>query len=75
MTTSGATTNPVGGRGNVEVSNVGLKLKTMVATDCHHEWSTGYISSKANYSYGFFEATMKIADSLASFGRSEATRA
>jgi len=48
--------------GNVEVSSVGLRLKTMIATDCHHKWSTGYINSTAKYSYGFFEATMKIAD-------------
>jgi hypothetical protein len=47
---------------NVEVSSVGLRLKTLVATDCHHKWSTGYINSKAKYGYGFFEATMKIAD-------------
>ena len=47
---------------NVEVSSVGLRLKTTIATDCHHKWSTGYINSKAKYSYGFFEATMKIAD-------------
>jgi beta-glucanase (GH16 family) len=48
--------------GNVEVSSAGLRLKTLIATDCHHQWSTGYINSKAKYSYGFFEATMKIAD-------------
>jgi hypothetical protein len=47
---------------NVEASRVGLRLMTLVATDCHHKWSTGYINSKAKYSYGFFEATMKIAD-------------
>jgi Glycosyl hydrolases family 16 len=47
---------------NVEVSNVGLRLRTLVATDCHHKWSTGHIQSKASYGYGFFEATMKIAD-------------
>jgi beta-glucanase (GH16 family) len=47
---------------NVEASSGGLRLKTLVATDCHHKWSTGYINSKAKYGYGFFEATMKIAD-------------
>jgi hypothetical protein len=47
---------------NVEVSNAGLRLRTLVAKDCHHKWSTGYINSKAKYSYGFFEATIKIAD-------------
>ena len=48
--------------GNVEATSAGLRLKTLVATDCHHKWSTGYINSKAKYGYGFFEATMKIAD-------------
>jgi beta-glucanase (GH16 family) len=48
--------------GNVETSSIGLRLKTLVATDCHHKWSTGYIRSNAKYGYGFFEATMKIAD-------------
>jgi len=48
--------------GNVVATNAGLRLKTLVATDCHNKWSTGYINSKAKYSYGFFEATMKIAD-------------
>lgn len=48
--------------GNVETSSIGLRLKTLIATDCAHKWSTGYIASKAKYSYGFFEATMKIAD-------------
>jgi beta-glucanase (GH16 family) len=47
---------------NVETSSVGLRLKTLIATDCHHKWSTGYINSKVKYSYGFFETTMKIAD-------------
>ena len=48
---------------NVETSGTGLRLKTLVATDCHHKWSTGSIISKAKYGpYGFFEATMKIAD-------------
>jgi beta-glucanase (GH16 family) len=47
---------------NVEVSGVGLRLRTLVANDCHHKWSTAYINSKTRYSYGFFEATMKIAD-------------
>jgi hypothetical protein len=48
--------------GNVVATSAGLKLKTLVATDCHRKWSTGYIVSKAKYSFGFFEATMKIAD-------------
>ena len=48
--------------GNVEASGAGLRLKTGLATDCHDKWSTGYIISKAKYGYGFFEATLKIAD-------------
>jgi len=50
---------------NVEVSNAGLRLKTMAAApDCGKKikWSTGSIQSRASYRYGFFEATMKIAD-------------
>ena len=47
---------------NVQPSRVGLRLKTLIATDCPHKWSTDYIDRKAKYSYGFFEATMKIAD-------------
>lgn len=51
--------------GNVVVSSGGLRLKTLVAApDCRNniKWSTGSIASKAEYRYGFFEATMKIAD-------------
>jgi len=48
--------------GNVEASNVGARFKTMVATDCRARWSTGSIFTKAQYSYGFLEATIKIAD-------------
>jgi hypothetical protein len=48
--------------GNVEPTSAGLRLKTMVATDCTNRWSTGYIASKEKYSYGFFEARIKIAD-------------
>jgi hypothetical protein len=50
---------------NVEASSAGLRLKTLIATpDCPNKikWSTGSIQSKAEYRYGFFEATMKIAD-------------
>jgi len=49
----------------VEASSAGLRLKTLVAApDCPNKikWSTGSIQSKAEYRYGFFEATMKIAD-------------
>lgn len=49
---------------NVEISSAGLRLKTMAATSCRHklQWSTGSIQSKGQWRYGFFEATMKIAD-------------
>jgi Glycosyl hydrolases family 16 len=50
---------------NVEASSAGLRLKTLIATpDCRNKikWSTGSIQSKAEYRYGFFEATMRIAD-------------
>jgi hypothetical protein len=52
--------------GNVETSSGGLRLKTLDANaDCRNKsnkWSTGSIQSKAEYRYGFFEATIKIAD-------------
>ena len=50
---------------NVELSSDGLRLKTLVAApDCRNKikWSTGSVQSKAEYRYGFFEASMKIAD-------------
>ena len=50
---------------NVETSSAGLRLKTLAASpDCRSniKWSTGSIRGKAAYRYGFFEATMKIAD-------------
>jgi beta-glucanase (GH16 family) len=47
---------------SVAATPAGLELKTLLATDCRHKWSTGYAVTKARYSYGFFEATMKIAD-------------
>jgi beta-glucanase (GH16 family) len=47
---------------NVVATPAGLDLKTMLATGCHHKWSTGYLITKARYGFGFFEATMKIAD-------------
>jgi hypothetical protein len=47
---------------NLEPSSVGLRFRTSVATDCRAHWSTASTSSKAKYSYGFFEASMKIAD-------------
>ncbi|WP_350449039.1 family 16 glycosylhydrolase [Paracidobacterium acidisoli] len=52
--------------GNVEATSGGLGLKTLAAqADCRNKslkWSTGSIQSKANYGYGLYEATMKIAD-------------
>lgn len=47
---------------NLEPSPAGLRLKTMIATGCKAKWSTAYADSKAKYTYGFFEATIKIAD-------------
>lgn len=47
---------------NVQVSLSGLRLKTLLAKDCKNKWSTGSIISKHRFSYGFFEARMKIAD-------------
>jgi hypothetical protein len=48
---------------SVEASSAGLRLKTLLATDCKTaKWSTGFVGSKATYGYGFFDATMKIAD-------------
>ena len=47
---------------NAVASSAGLRLKTMLATDCHDKWSTAFIVSKARYGFGFFEARMKIAN-------------
>ena len=47
---------------NAVATSEGLRLETLVVTDCRNRWSTGYINSKAKYRYGFFEATMKIAN-------------
>jgi beta-glucanase (GH16 family) len=51
---------------DVEASSTGLRLKTLAAAaDCRNKsnrWSTGSIQSKAEYRYGFFEASMKIGD-------------
>ena len=37
-------------------------MKTEIARDCRNKWSTAYVNSKAKYGYGFFEASMRIAD-------------
>ncbi|HEY9685233.1 MAG TPA: glycoside hydrolase family 16 protein [Oculatellaceae cyanobacterium] len=47
---------------NVDISDSGLRLRTKIATNCSAKWSTGYILSKKTYGYGYYEATMKIAD-------------
>ncbi|MDR3439281.1 glycoside hydrolase family 16 protein [Telmatospirillum sp.] len=47
---------------NAVPSNIGLRLETKIATDCHNKWSTAHIASKARYSYGYFETSLKIAD-------------
>jgi hypothetical protein len=39
-----------------------LTLKTLVATKCHSKFSTGSMWSKFRQKYGFFEASMKIAN-------------
>jgi hypothetical protein len=47
---------------SVAVSPTGLTLKTLNATGCHARYSTGSVLSKAKYSFGLFEASIKIAD-------------
>lgn len=47
---------------NAVPSNIGLRLETQIATDCHNKWSTAHIMSKVKYSYGSFETSLKIAD-------------
>lgn len=47
---------------NVQVLAAGLRLKTLIATDCKNKWSTGSILGKQRFGYGFFEARMKVAD-------------
>jgi beta-glucanase (GH16 family) len=47
---------------NIGVSPNGLRLATELASDCKNKWSTGSMVSKFKQKYGFFEATIKIAD-------------
>jgi hypothetical protein len=47
---------------NVDISDNILRLRTKIATKCSAKWSTGYISSRNKYGYGYYEATLKIAD-------------
>jgi hypothetical protein len=47
---------------NISVSPEGLKLSTKLATNCKNKWSTGSMVSNFKQKYGFFEATIKIAD-------------
>jgi hypothetical protein len=48
---------------NVVAAPGGLQLRTMLATGCKAKWSTGYIISKRHDGFGFYEATIKAADS------------
>ncbi|WP_084305531.1 glycoside hydrolase family 16 protein [Bradyrhizobium sp. ARR65] len=47
---------------NVVATPAGLQLQTRTATGCRAQWSTGFIISRQHFAYGFFEATIKIAD-------------
>jgi hypothetical protein len=47
---------------NVAATSSGLILKTLKASDCKARWSTGFMISRAKQKYGFFEASVKIAD-------------
>jgi hypothetical protein len=47
---------------NVVITSNELQLRTLTATDCHAQWSTGSMISKTRQKYGFFEARMKIAN-------------
>ena len=47
---------------NVVATGAGLRLRTLAATNCHAAWSTGTMVSNFKQKYGFFEATIKIAD-------------
>jgi hypothetical protein len=47
---------------SVQTTPAGLRIKTLVATDCGHKWSTGYIASRTHYTFGFFEERVMIAD-------------
>jgi len=47
---------------NIVATGEGLRLKTMIASNCRARWSTGTMWSKMRQQYGFFEATIKAAD-------------
>jgi hypothetical protein len=47
---------------NVTAGPAGLELKTLDAENCHAKWSTGFMISKSRFTYGFFEARIKVAD-------------
>jgi hypothetical protein len=47
---------------NVVAGPAGLELRTLAATTCRAQWSTGFLISKSKRTYGFFEATIKAAD-------------
>jgi beta-glucanase (GH16 family) len=48
---------------NIVTSASGLDLQTLDAgSKCHAKWSTGAMEEKTTRKYGFFEASIKIAD-------------
>jgi hypothetical protein len=47
---------------SVVATKTGLELRTLAAVKCHAKWSTGFLISKTKYSFGFFEASIKVAD-------------
>ena len=47
---------------NFVIGDHGLQIRTEIATDCHCKWSTGTMWSNWRQKYGFFEASIKIAD-------------
>lgn len=47
---------------SIVTSASGLKLQTRAATDCRAKWSTGSMISRKRLGYGFYEASVKIAD-------------
>ncbi|MBT9330462.1 glycoside hydrolase family 16 protein [Paracidobacterium acidisoli] len=48
---------------SVQATPSGLKLEVLPSKDCRTaHWSIGYIASKTKYGYGFYEASIRIAD-------------
>jgi len=48
--------------GNIVTTSGGLRLQTLIATDCRARWSTGTMWSRSRQRYGFFEASIRAAD-------------